>query len=156
MTNMPDTVNVSDRANMSDKSSISNHSDHPDRLDHSDHSDHSDQPEEQSDQESEQQSDQGTEDESDKEPTPEHYWGGGQEEDSDTEEAIVARRDMTFPQFTRLPPELRLMIWELALPDRRILCSCPYPLAIDPWIIDYDSYAPEILNPSTFQPFPLA
>ncbi|KAI1156273.1 hypothetical protein F4825DRAFT_476222 [Nemania diffusa] len=64
--------------------------------------------------------------------------------------------ERTFPKFMELPPELRRMIWKKALPKGRILRICP-PLEIyDKWKFPREMLAPDILNPESFEDFPLA
>ncbi|KAI0543353.1 hypothetical protein F4679DRAFT_590568 [Xylaria curta] len=101
----------------------------------------------------------------------------------DEEEVVMST---SFPKFMLLPTELRLIIWEYALPDPRTLRVCLNPDSDDDDDDDDDDededkedraerrrkkgfdqqgfpsfypsccYAPEILNPGKFLDFPLA
>ncbi|TRX98478.1 hypothetical protein FHL15_000552 [Xylaria flabelliformis] len=96
------------------------------------------------------------------------------------EEEVV--KPSSFPKFMLLPIELRLVIWEYALPEPRTLRVCPKPetddedededddddekeyvhpyerrfTQKDQWGLPSSAYAPEILNPEKFWTFPLA
>ncbi|KAI1755848.1 hypothetical protein F4782DRAFT_550979 [Xylaria castorea] len=92
-------------------------------------------------------------------------------------------KERSFHKFLLLPAELRLIIWEYALPDERTIRICPnedtddedddeddeneygnpYQMegrskrkGIDQWGFPSCCYAPEILNPAKFLTFPLA
>jgi hypothetical protein len=48
--------------------------------------------------------------------------------------AEVSPITSSFPQFSRLPPELRETIWKYALPEGRILCAAGH-CAVDDWVV---------------------
>ncbi|KAI0487419.1 hypothetical protein F4859DRAFT_509988 [Xylaria cf. heliscus] len=107
------------------------------------------------------------------------------EKDEQVEAEDEAMKERTFHQFLSLPAELRLIIWEYALPKGRVLRICPNEdtddeyededddeeqydnyyygecskykkKGIDQWGFPTSCYAPEILNPKKFLTFPLA
>ncbi|KAI8951577.1 hypothetical protein F4801DRAFT_601159 [Xylaria longipes] len=104
------------------------------------------------------------------------------DKDDQVEDEEEVDKEYSFPNFLRLPAELRLIIWEYALPKGRTLRICPNEdtddedegdddeeygnpyqddyrkkkKGIDQWGFPSCCYAPEILNPGKFLTFPLA
>jgi hypothetical protein len=67
-------------------------------------------------------------------------------------EQFIKEGKGSFPKFMLLPPEIRAMIWECALPPPRTVRIC---LEADPRYRPHGVIAPEILNDRYF-PMPLA
>ncbi|KAJ8133493.1 hypothetical protein O1611_g130 [Lasiodiplodia mahajangana] len=65
-------------------------------------------------------------------------------------------KERTFPKFMQLPTEIRMMIWQKALPKGRTLRIAPPSDDIDQWGLPREMFAPKILNPERFKTMPLA